>query len=84
MVDATKLGMTTPSLYVNGGELIEQNNAAFTLNLLPGRAFLIDPQTNAAVQFNVANDGTISFDPTLQGILTTAGPSMLDVNGVTL
>jgi hypothetical protein len=83
-VDATKLGVTTPTLYVNGGELIEQNNAAFTLNLLPGRAFLSDPLTNALVQFSIANDATISYDPTLEGILTGAGTSALTVHGVTL
>jgi hypothetical protein len=33
---------------------------------------------------NLANDGTITWDPSLNGVLTSPGPNMLTVNGVTL
>src|SRR5262249_4497240 len=46
---------------------------------------LSDPNDAAAsVQFRVAADGTVTYDPALEGVLTGAGTRLLTVHGATV
>src|SRR5262249_58144163 len=59
-----------------------RNTAAFTFTALPGTFTLYDagsPQSR--VQFTLGADGTVGYDPSLQGILSGAGTSTLTVVG---
>jgi hypothetical protein len=57
----------------------------FTAQLLPGPPCLRGGGgTGGNVAFTVANDGTVSYDPTLEGALTGANTSALGVNGRTV
>jgi hypothetical protein len=79
-VDAHNLSM--PFLYLNTNQVVEQTNARFTITVLPGLATLTGPYIGAMVQFTVAADGTVTYDPSLEGVLTGAGTSSLTVHGV--
>jgi hypothetical protein len=83
-VDATALQSAVPSLTLNTASAIEPTNAPFTITVLPGPNTLAEYGSNNYVQFTVNPDGTISYDPSLQGILTTSGPNMLTIHGETL
>jgi hypothetical protein len=58
-------------------------DAATPLNprLLPGLHFVLTPYTTVAQYFTVANDGTLDYDPALEGAFTGRGASRLQVNG---
>jgi hypothetical protein len=45
------------------------SNTPFSINLLPGSNELWD-RADSMITFNVALDGTVNYDPSLQGILT--------------
>jgi hypothetical protein len=83
-VDATALQASVPSLTLDPASAIEPTNAPFTITVLPGPHAFAQPFTNDVVQFTVAADGTISYDASLQGVLTTSGPNMLTIHGVTV
>jgi len=54
--------------------------AAKTVNLLPGTNVLYSYALDLQFDITVAADGTISYDPSLQGILTGAGTNTLVIN----
>ena len=77
-VDATAL--TTPSL-LSDYRASESTAASFTLTLLPGVHNLEDPEGTGTFDYTVNNDGTISYDAALEGILSGQGTNQLTVNG---
>jgi hypothetical protein len=72
--------------YVQIDAYIQDATAApFTVTFLPGTQEINEIyQSGTAVSFTVANDGTVSYDPSLAGILSGQGTSNLMVNGVTI
>lgn len=56
------------------------STAPFGVDLAPGDHFVYS--TGGIAWFKVENDGTISYDPALEGILSGQGTSALAVNGV--
>jgi hypothetical protein len=59
----------------------EATSAPFTLRLLPGTNVVEDAEGTGAVAFTVNPDGTVAYDPALQGILTGQGTHQLVVQG---
>ncbi len=81
-VDATTL--SAPLLRLSS-ELTVSNSAPFTFTDLPGNYVLQDMYAiNALMDFTLNPDGTVSYDPALQSILTGNGTSSLVVQGVTV
>jgi len=81
-IDATNLSL--PTIDVNG-VVNAATTAPFTFTGLPGLGFLADSSgEGASVLFSLGTDGTVSYDPSLQGVFTGQGTSMLVVHGVTL
>jgi len=71
-------------LYVDN-TVASQTNAPFTFTGLPGPHFLEDNGgSGASLAFTIAADGTVGYDPGLEGVLTGHGTSTLTVNGVTI
>jgi hypothetical protein len=70
-MDATALGV--PSVSVDG--VAYAATAPFSVNLLPGQHSLNDG-TNV-ISFIVNPDGTVTYDPTLEGTLTGSGTTAL-------
>jgi hypothetical protein len=66
------------NLYVDG--VAHDATAAFSVNLLPGQHSLTTNGTDVT-WFTVSADGTISYDPLLQGALTGSGTTSLAVSG---
>jgi hypothetical protein len=59
----------------------EATSAPFTLRLLPGTNVVTDAAGTGAVNFTVNPDGTVSYAPALQGILTGQGTNVLAIHG---
>src|SRR5262249_33783661 len=55
----------------------------FSVTLLPGQHFVYG-YGSTVTYFNVAADGTVSYDPALEGVFSGRGTSALRVNGVTV
>jgi hypothetical protein len=63
----------------------ESTTAPFSLTVLPGTHTLQELyQSGTALNFMVAVNGDVSYDPSLNGILSGSGTSTLVVNGVTI
>jgi cytoskeletal protein CcmA (bactofilin family) len=78
-INATALSL--PALTINYG-IYRQSSAAFTLNLLPGAQSLADYYgSGSTLKFTVNSDGTVSYDPSLAGIVSGQGTSTLTVIG---
>ncbi len=60
----------------------EANATPFKVGLLPGAHILQAHDGQSSVAFTVNADGTVSYDPSLQGILTGQGTGFLTVQGV--
>src|SRR5262249_48032423 len=61
------------------------NAAAFAFTGLPGKYQIADASgAPAAVSFTVNPNGTVGYDPTLEGVLTGAGTSTLKIRGATV
>jgi hypothetical protein len=75
-LDATALGVI--SISVDG--VVHDATAPFSVNLLPGQHSL-SATGNDTTSFAVNADGTISYDPSLEGALTGGGTRALAVNG---
>jgi hypothetical protein len=92
-------GNGTTSLSVNGvavqidasalsGTCLTLDNAAYdstallNLQLLPGRHVL--KNGSAPISFTVNTDGTVSYDPALEGVFSGSGSGTLAVHGVSL
>jgi hypothetical protein len=81
-LDATAL--TLPAGAVDNAVLV-RNTAPLAFTGLPGQYIFTDPSGGTpAVTFTINPNGTVSYDPTLEGILTGAGTSTLKVHGVTV
>jgi hypothetical protein len=80
-IDATKL--TAPTLLLDGTQTIS-DSAPQWLTLQPGTHLLEDATGYGSLYFTVNNDGTVSYDPALQGILSGQGSNQLTVNGATV
>jgi hypothetical protein len=78
MIDAHLL--TAPTLSLDSGAATIDTRAVQTLDLAPGVHSLTEP-AGSAVSFSVASDGTVNFDPSLDGILSGRGTATLGVNG---
>jgi hypothetical protein len=80
-LDTTSLSTTQLSLDIEVGV---SNQARFAFTTLPG-TFVLQDQFGAGtvVEFTVAADGTVGYDPSLQGPLTGNGTSTLVVAGAT-
>jgi hypothetical protein len=73
-----------PSLELDNIAIIK-NDAPFTFTGLPGVQSLVDyAGAGAIVHFTINADGTVSYNPALEGILTGAGTQTLTVRGVTV
>src|SRR5262249_38334863 len=78
-LDATAL--TLPGGAVDNAVLV-RNTAPLAFTGLPGSYQFTDPSGGTpAVSFTITPNGTVGYDPTLEGILTGAGTSTLKVNG---
>jgi hypothetical protein len=66
--------------HVTLDDVVENPATSFSAQLLPGTHWL-HGRGGDYVYFNVAADGTISYDPALGRILTTGGPGSLSVHG---
>jgi hypothetical protein len=75
-LDGTTLGVG--AIIVDG--VSHAAGSAFTVNLLPGQHSLTTNGTDVS-SFTVNADGTISYDPSLEGALTGSGTTALSVNG---
>jgi hypothetical protein len=73
----TALGAGT--VYIDGRAY--SGKAAFTVQLLPGQHTVGTAAGLAPDTFTVSNDGTVGYDPSLQGALTGAGTSTLTLVG---
>src|SRR5262249_16699919 len=75
-LDASALGVASVSL----DGVAYDGTAPFSVNLLPGQHMLT---TNGAdgISFTVNADGTVTYDPALEGALTGSGTAALAVNG---
>ena len=80
-IDATHLSLQT--LDVDDSE-VSLTSQPFTFSALPGQIFLGDPQEATVMQLTINPDGTVTYDPSLQGIFTGSGTNTLTVNGVTV
>jgi hypothetical protein len=78
-LDASAVGVPTVSL--DGAPF--DASAPFVANLLPGAHSLTTNGTDVT-SFTVNSDGTISYDPTLEGALTGSGTTALTVHGYTV
>jgi hypothetical protein len=58
--------------------------APLSINLLPGTHNLWGPGGSEQFAFTVAADGSISYDPSLQGVFQGAGSNTLVVKGVSV
>jgi hypothetical protein len=77
-IDATMI--SAPSLLLDGKQTIS-DSAAQWVTLQPGTHVLSNPAGYGSVTFTVNNDGTVSYAPALQGILSGQGSNQLTVNG---
>ena len=59
---------------------ISEKPGTLQVSLLPG-SHLLQADGGGSVAFRVNPDGTVSYDPALQGILSGQGTSQLTVNG---
>jgi hypothetical protein len=75
-IDASFLTGTT--LWVNGNPFASA--APFTTRLLPGRHAFYN-SGGSAQYFAVADDGTISYDPALEGVMSGQGTTNLVIQG---
>ena len=75
-LDATALG--AGSVSVDG--VAHDATAAFSVNLLPGQHSLTTNGTDVTA-FTLNADGTVAYDPALEGALTGSGTTALAVNG---
>ena len=50
--------------------------------MIPGQQFVDDLGDDDGLYFKVSNSGTVSYDPSLEGVVTGAGTSTLTVQGV--
>jgi hypothetical protein len=82
MIDARAL--TVPSLSLDFGAATIDTRAVQTLDLAPGVHSLAQAEGGDPVSFSVAPDGTVAYDPSLDGILGGRSTSTLDVNGRTI
>jgi hypothetical protein len=80
-IDATHLSLQ--ALDVDDA-IVPLTSQPFTFSALPGQLFLADPQEDTALYFTINQDGTIGYDPSLQGIFTGSGTNTLVVNGLTV
>jgi hypothetical protein len=78
-IDATALSTTA---VVVGYAATESTHAPFTVHLLPGPNVVEAAGGVGAVNFTVNPDGTVSYAPALQGILTGQGTHQLVVQGI--
>jgi hypothetical protein len=63
--------------------IVSPTAQAFTFTGLPGRAILSDPSgSTQSVPFTLGADGTVSYDPSLEGLLTGKGTKALTVHGI--
>src|SRR5262249_1930969 len=73
--------LSIPTLVLDG-PVLAKNTALTTFTGLPGTYSLRDSRgSSALVPFTLAANGTISYAPSLQGILTGAGTTTLTVHG---
>jgi hypothetical protein len=80
-IDATRLSTAT----VLVDNLQEHTNTAFSFTALPGNYLLKDfSNQSTPMTFSVGANGTVGYDPSLEGILTGAGTAALTVHGVTV
>jgi hypothetical protein len=75
-LDASALGV--PSLSLDG--VAYDATAPFSAQLLPG-AHSLSTNTKDGISFTVNPDGTLAYDPSLEGALTGAGTTALAVHG---
>ena len=80
-VDTTALSIPLLDLDYN---VAVRNAAPLSFAALPGTYTLADPVSGATVQFTLTPGGTVSYLPTLEGILTGAGTTTLVVRGKTV
>src|SRR4029077_12657663 len=68
------------------GHIVVSNSAPLAFTAAPGSHTLQDSRgaTGTLLRFSVDADGTVSYDPSFQGIFTGAGTSTLTVAGVTV
>jgi len=79
-IDATRLSLPVVSLDYS----VVLTNTAFAFTALPGTHTLSDSQgSGAALQLSLGADGTVGYDPSLEGVFSGAGTSKLTVNGAT-
>jgi hypothetical protein len=78
-IDASPLSV--PALTLDG--TLSVSNTPFSFTDLPGTYALVDSGgAGASVAFNLNADGTVGYDPSLEGVLTGAGTNALVVHGV--
>ena len=77
-IDASALTKTQ----LETGDGIFASTAPFTLRMIPGQQFIDDLGDDDGLYFKVSNSGTVSYDPSLEGVVTGAGTSTLTVQGV--
>jgi hypothetical protein len=75
-LDATALGVADVTL----DGVARDATAPFAVNLLPGQHSLSANGTDM-IAFSVNADGTIAYDPGLEGVLTGSGTTALTING---
>src|SRR5262249_42561344 len=81
-IDATALSL--PRVVLDN-TFVVTNAAAFTFTGLPGKYQIADGSgAPAAVSFSLNPNGTVGYDPALEGVLTGAGTSVLKVHGATV
>jgi hypothetical protein len=78
--DPTALG--TATVFIDGRAFA--GTAPFTVKLLPGQHAVGTAAGLTPATFTVGNDGTVGYDPSLQGALTGAGTATLTVAGVSV
>jgi RHS repeat-associated protein len=79
----TNKGLSIPG--VLNGAVLDTNGPPLQLNLAAGTYNLQTvPGVASAATFTIKPDGTIQYDPALEGVLTGQGGTMLTVNGRTI
>src|SRR5262249_23538415 len=80
-LDPRQLGI--PQVFIDNIDY--DATTSFTRPLLPGQHFLYTPYLSAyALNFSVGRDGTVSYDSTLEGILSGQGTRTLTINGASV
>ncbi len=75
--------LSNPYIYIDY-ETSDTGPTPYTENLLPGVHVIEGPAGKSAVDFTVGADGTVGYDPSLQGILTGEGTGTLGVVGAAI